>query len=240
MKRFILPLLTACLLFAGMQAASAQTNTHCYTAATSANLSCLGIPDSSPAVTWNWPSASPKLNYAMIGQASNGSAWQAPATATASLSALYLACTPTFGSVSSGTAETALATCQVNLPGGMAANGSLLIYGYATRSATTNTDTFKLRIGTANNLSGTACFSVNATSAGQLMFGGRGDFVNLASVSSNECFLGQAFSTSVPTAININTANPIWIVFSGQPGTTGDTLTGVSMTVMYLPSAGGN
>jgi hypothetical protein len=213
------------LVFLFCSPAGAQTNKlFCQKAFTSGNTSCVGIPDSSGAVQENLPSVSGTANQLEKSTGSNNTAW----ANQSSLGYTYLACNPTLSAVSSGTAETAIATCEI--PAGlMSANGQVRIHTLIQRIVTANTDTFNVRIGTANDLSGTVCGTASATTYAYI--GGIINFSNVGTTSANQC-------KAPAVAVNINTTNPVWVVVSATPGANGDTLTGEDLTVEYVSAPG--
>jgi hypothetical protein len=165
-------------------------------------------------------------------------------TVSGQLSLVYLACTPAFSAVSTGTTETVLVACEI--PGGlMSANSSVRFSALATRSATANTDVFKWRIGTAATVAAsTQCdTSTNGNLVGDLTVSGTIYFTNEGSATVNTCWHEQSLlqnnGTNLPQ-FALNTASPVYLLLTGTPGVTADVLTGVFATAVYLPSAGGN
>jgi hypothetical protein len=237
MKRLLaLLLLLAAITFCA--SAEAQTAKTCRNAATSGNASCIGIPDTSAAVQENLPSVSGTANQIKKATGSGNTAW----ASQNSLSYTYISCTPTFGSVSTGVAEVEIGSCEV--PGGlMSANGTLNINAFVTRSATSNTDTIRIRIGTANDLTGVACPAVTSNNSGKTLVQAQSGMTNLGSVSTNACYAdGGTFGiiATTPTTPNVNTANPFWVVVSAQPGVSvTDQLALVGLSVEYKTSANG-
>jgi hypothetical protein len=237
MKRFLFLLGVLALASAGLCVpAFAQTATFCLPAATSHNNSCIGIPDTSAAVQQNLSPAAGTVGQLKKATGSNNTAWGSQS----SFAYTYLACgTPTFGSVTGPSAETIIAACEV--PGGlMSANSTIRILVLVTRTSSSNSDTINIRIGTADDLTGTVCSTLTtALPNGTFLFGYK-FFTNIGTTSTNICGGANNWaSLGTPATPNINTANPIWIVISGTPSTTGDVLTATNLIAEYLPENGG-
>jgi hypothetical protein len=235
MKR-LLTLLAIGFLFS--TPALAQTYKLCGTAATSSNASCIGVPDTSAAAKENMPSSAGTVGQLkkVTGIASDSSANTAWANQNAQ-SYVYLACAPTLTSVSSGTSETVIGSCAV--PGGlMDAHGILRVRTLTSRSNTAHSDTVTIRIGTANNTSGTSC--ATASSSSNLAWNQQVAMFASGTTATNACATPSDFANiSTNAAINIDTTNPVWVILTGTPGTTGDVLTALSMKVEYLSSTAG-
>jgi hypothetical protein len=232
--RLLLPVAFILAIAALCSQASAQTATFCLPGATSHNNSCIGIPDTSAAVQQNLSAATGTVGQLKKATGSNNTAW----VSQSSLAYSYLPCNPTFGSVSTGVSETIIAACEV--PGGlMSANSTLRLLAHVTRQGTSNSDTINIRIGAADDLSGTIC-SALTTAVNNTFLAGYYFFTNIGTTSTNICTKG-ATSLAVATSVapNLNTANPVWIVVSATPGVSGDTLSGTNLEVEYLPENGG-
>jgi hypothetical protein len=226
MKRLIAAV--GVLLCLGISPAIAQTYKLCGTAATSGNASCIGVPDTSGTVQENLPSTAGTTGQLKQATGSGNTTWGNQSAN----SLTYLSCgTPTFSAVSTGTTETVIGYCQV--PGGlMSANGVLRITYTVARSGSGN-DNVSLRIGAVNTTSAALCDGPNATGSTSAGTSRVAYMANISSVSANSC------PTQPTNVINVNTASPFYIVFTGTPATSGDTLTGVSLAVEYLSATPG-
>jgi hypothetical protein len=229
MKRLALAL--ALILGLAWSSADAQTAKWCLKAATSGNLNCLGVPDSTATVQENLPSVAGTTGQLKEATGSNNTSWVNQSSASYS----YLACVPTLSTVSSGTTEQAVATCEI--PAGLlGTNGSARIHFINTHVSTSNTDVFQLRIGSANNVSGTSCASANATTSTANY--GTYVFANEAATGTNGCTSAGSPSAAL-TAVNVDTTNPVWVVVTMTPGVSGDTGAGVDLSVEVNAGTGG-
>jgi hypothetical protein len=163
------------------------------------------------------------------------------AAAAANLSLAYVVCAAAPQAPHTGDAtETTLGTCTI--PGGvMGATGCIAIYDLFSRTNNADTVTYRVRLNTSAG--GGAAGGIAYSATAQANTATSTQFFTICNTSAT-AQIGFDFPASFGGTANavqtsaINTANPVYVNFSGQLGTTTDTVTLQLYWVQVMPSAG--